>query len=104
LFAIVSFCHCRGSEVEAPGGRLRDRIDAPICGYRPQRYLRVARYPGRSVETSVLPCFLPISMPRDTATTRTALSSGRSKTIALACAYRLCHPNVLPMETAEPSN
>jgi thiaminase/transcriptional activator TenA len=22
----------------------------------------------------------------------------------LACAYRLCHPNIVPMETAEPSD
>jgi len=31
--------HRRGSDVEAPGGRLGDKIDARTCGHTPQ-------YPG----------------------------------------------------------
>ena len=37
LFVIVLSRHCRGSDVEARGGRLRDRIDARICGFSPHR-------------------------------------------------------------------
>ena len=28
----------------------------------------------------------------------------RSVWVDIPCAYRLCHPNVVPMETAEPSD